>query len=59
MDKRQIICKNQANGFAVAALKDTLNERELPNALPTYQEFVWTSLEYEYIIGHLNVNVYF
>ena len=70
LDKKRIIWKNPANGFAVAALKDTLYEIKLPNALPTYQEnfetfkSLWTSLDYdvdllfENVIGHLKENEY-
>ena len=59
LDKKRIIWKNPANGFA--ALKDTPYEIKLPKALPTYQEnfetfkSLWTSLDYDVDLLFQNV----
>ena len=53
LNKKQIVWKNPANGFSVAALKDIDFAIQLPNALPTYKEnfekfkSLWSNLDYE------------
>jgi hypothetical protein len=61
LDKKRIIWKNPANGFAIAALKELDREIRLPNYLPSYEEnfesfkSMWTSLDYDIKILFENV----